>query len=1040
MRLMEVIKRLARTLICTVTLFVFLGLHASIVSAEQPAGDDAPEISIILSGGGTRASAFAYGALLELNKTCVPLKGERTSPAACLAGKNFLNSAKRISAVSGGAITGASYISNPNFLEEFPALLTEHDLQKGLILSPRPLSLGKYLRPPVLLLTSALDTVISFASVLFPFLPIHLEFTPAATMFLTDGIFEPSQLQNVYDDVFFKGTSLEEALGGSQPDLLINATDIANGRTFTFDRDTFDCMGAGQAMSKIPLALAVAASSSLPGVFAPVVLEDFLDGRDPRAIDPQKCPLILSDSKRPPLLVDGGIADNLGVGAVLRAVFEKKIITKNQKQKHLLIIVNAGAEMHSDLPGVAGHLDDSFDTLMRDKTDLSRIVASGLLDQFGFKAIELRLSDIVTDRLQQQVFSEMRNVTENGGTKVLGNLAVQQGYELTETQRFVLKDLESSGMVPSREQIQALIAAGRAIVEMHKQDLKLSYKQSGEKKFSEMCDQISNADKYFCWPQEFTQPHLAANRIGPLVQVIAQTARDFAQKAAVNRNALVRSLKNTYLQKMTETLAVSPSQEGDEEAKAMARAKAANDLLGRTSAQALLAIRQQSRLTEYLNDVTTKVDVPAWNSVIKQFVESANSIVRLCQKPIFVDDREEKLWNELREWAKLESDFPTPEGARGCVEFNSKAGPRSVQLVRDALARLLSEKALKNTPQYYSISMRLATWLGDERETHRLYLEGSEDFPKSDEIESTYGFLMLMGARNHQSGIPHLRNALWDVRESLERIQSKRFSKSDVSLDHSVEAFEKLKEYFGNKKRRLKLLLALALATSPGEEEDDPRYVTDVQIDSWLKAHFPQEVYRQLFVGIDLVDVEGDINAITCDKYEVSTLGNPHWFYEIALEHPTLQRPLCNLIAEIRKHKEKNQKLEPSGVQVERAATKWPEWSDVVRGFKVHVKKELTRNVGLARAREYVESVSDYYRISGDDKSSLVEQTYRWVQPQSETLRAFIVLLESASLPCPFRNEGVKMAKSVFKDNDSRVQFWNYPVKTAADQLECPDN
>jgi len=79
-----------------------------------------------------------------------------------------------------------------------------------------------------------------------------------------------------------------------RPRLLINATDLQSGRRFVFCNQSFNQINSD--LGKYPIAYAVAASSSVPVILHQVTLRDFA-----------------TDFKQYRHLIDGGVADNLGI-------------------------------------------------------------------------------------------------------------------------------------------------------------------------------------------------------------------------------------------------------------------------------------------------------------------------------------------------------------------------------------------------------------------------------------------------------------------------------------------------------------------------------------------------------------------------------------------------------------------------------------------------------------------------------------------------------------------------------------------------------
>jgi len=137
-----------------------------------------------------------------------------------------------------------------------------------------------------------------------------------------------------YDKTMFNGATFADMVHDDRPLISINATDLAHGVRFSFVQEYFDLLCSD--LSKFPISRAVAASSAVPVLFNPIVVEnhpdcvtgnpDWFTAAQKRtaynveltlAVDRMK---IYSDkeSEKYAHMVDGGITDNLG----LRAVYE----------------------------------------------------------------------------------------------------------------------------------------------------------------------------------------------------------------------------------------------------------------------------------------------------------------------------------------------------------------------------------------------------------------------------------------------------------------------------------------------------------------------------------------------------------------------------------------------------------------------------------------------------------------------------------------------------------------------------------------------
>ena len=550
--------------LASLTLAASCLLSSSEAATQKPTVDDLniPKIDLLLSGGGLRASAFAYGVLAGLNDICVSAKetefahrekDDQGELKNCAKGTPLLDQVNIISAVSGGAVTAAYFKTHrEEFFEEFPKLLKKSNLQWRLLKAEKSPSWKRILRSPVFLLTSIWDTIGSVIGLPLSLLNLNIELTPIAVMALSDGLLESEQLTTVYKDVFYQNLRLEDLsekngfpVGAlvrtgearsspTSPTLLINATDITNGTVFTFDERTFECMGARSERGNVELALAVAASSSLPGVFSPVRIDSVLKSADPLSI-PADCPPTLADRSRKPVLVDGGVTDNLGAIGLLRTVMRKKeelvgngLSHDARKEKHLLLFVNSEAESDAKLPGLAGYFDASHDVLIRSKKDLVRVMVSELFQHFGFSTVELRMSDLVSSA----------PVLKN----LVGANLVPRAMDLTEKEQKIERNLDQIGMLPSSDEIDTLISMGKKIVSNRFEALGESYSSLREMEFMDNCAAIANPDKYWCWPDQFRSNDLESGGGSAFLKTLDDVTSKFRTNAIQAREALFQEI------------------------------------------------------------------------------------------------------------------------------------------------------------------------------------------------------------------------------------------------------------------------------------------------------------------------------------------------------------------------------------------------------------------------------------------------------------------------------------------------------------------
>ena len=285
---------------------------------ERPDPADELFVCLTFSGGGTRAAAFAYGALLKLRDTDIGRAG---------APKRLLDEVDCIAGISGGAFTAAYYgLFGPATFARFPERFLARDIQAELAAQvANPLNLAR------------------LASPYFGRVDLAAE---------------------LYDRTIFEGRTFADLAARGRPFVILHSTNMANGAHFDFTQDEFDFLGSD--LAAFPVARAVAASSAFPFLLSPVTLEsfpppaDFVVPRDvtraleTRELNPSRYYWARHrlDLMAPPgtrkwvHLLDGGLADNLGLRSILGAYdrssgFLRQRINAGHVKRLVVIAVNA---------------------------------------------------------------------------------------------------------------------------------------------------------------------------------------------------------------------------------------------------------------------------------------------------------------------------------------------------------------------------------------------------------------------------------------------------------------------------------------------------------------------------------------------------------------------------------------------------------------------------------------------------------------------------------------------------------------------------
>uniref|UniRef100_Q07L95 Patatin n=1 Tax=Rhodopseudomonas palustris (strain BisA53) TaxID=316055 RepID=Q07L95_RHOP5 len=250
------------------------------IGIENAAHTDEYLIGLSFSGGGTRAAAFSFGVLSEMDR--VPLRGAAAS---------MLDRIDFVSGVSGGSVTAAYFglkkrAALTDFRERFLLQNAEEGLQTTLSLS----TIGK-----------------AFAG----------------------GINDSTGFTQWLDAHLFEGATFAQFRSIGRPRVWINASDIYNRVPFVFGQTAFAAICSD--LGAYPLSNAVAASAAVPIAFAPAVVQAFPGTcNDPlpawivrAANNRDASPMLSSYAKAitryregavPFIkLLDGGLVDNYGI-------------------------------------------------------------------------------------------------------------------------------------------------------------------------------------------------------------------------------------------------------------------------------------------------------------------------------------------------------------------------------------------------------------------------------------------------------------------------------------------------------------------------------------------------------------------------------------------------------------------------------------------------------------------------------------------------------------------------------------------------------
>jgi predicted acylesterase/phospholipase RssA len=292
------------------------------VGREVPGYDDDVLLALSFSGGGTRAAAFSFGVLTELER----------SRAGSSHAKSLLDRVDFVSGVSGGSVTAAYFgLKKRAALDDFRERFLLRNAEESL---NTQLSLGNIGR--------------AFG-----------------------GGVNDSQFTSWLDRNLFDGARFDSFREDRRPRVWINASDIYNRTPFVFGKTAFDALCSD--IRSYRVAEAVAASAAVPLAFAPIVLETYPGGcaaplpawLERARRNPVAQPLLKSfaeanaryrdGSMRYVKLLDGGLVDNFGLSGfsigLLAAQRPFEPMTERQAVKvrrMMFLVVDAGRGISGD--------------------------------------------------------------------------------------------------------------------------------------------------------------------------------------------------------------------------------------------------------------------------------------------------------------------------------------------------------------------------------------------------------------------------------------------------------------------------------------------------------------------------------------------------------------------------------------------------------------------------------------------------------------------------------------------------------------------
>lgn len=541
-----------------------------------------PLIALALSGGGFRAAAFSYGVIQELDRVylCLMKKEAREEATVQLKfiyhdlsgdddGKGpecprnllkppgkLLDHVDFISATSGGAFPAAHYslYGVDKLRRDFPFIL-EKNIENELLRN-----LHWFFEPwafPLRGLLAALDIPVSVAT--YPLQLLGYP-TPSLTGYVVlkgvPGVVNIRQVERIYDQEILGGRFLggkrfgdiqtlynrfcvgDDSLPPCKKDdnsakelkeskLLIHATDLNNQRIFTFDWVTLECLlaqttdqwRARRNFESFPIAAALAATTGIPGIFEPYRIKPT---SRPESL-PKICSKFYDDRvhSRNLSLVDGGVYENLSIEGLMPYLFKQKRLHEGKLQM-IIILVNAEVPSLFTTGGesLVETLNQSFDSLMTQRSELSLSLYKQLFPLFGINIVELSFKDLLNEtRVVQPEEGDIAGLfsASKAEAKLLNDInSIRTSLSLTQEQRDtligvarrvvrgslrskdeVLRCLEEKKDKLETEQICAGETAGEPMPRIEKQLVNIF-----KREFRPRCLNVFiNSDNEFCWPE-----------------------------------------------------------------------------------------------------------------------------------------------------------------------------------------------------------------------------------------------------------------------------------------------------------------------------------------------------------------------------------------------------------------------------------------------------------------------------------------------------------------------------------------------------------
>lgn len=350
------------------------GYRPKLLLSSRGSNDPSTLFILSFSGGGTRAAALSYGVLEEINRYAFMVGGER---------RWLIDEIDLITGVSGGSFTALSYaLYGQELFDEYETRFLKRNVQRALAR--------------------------------------RVFLNPANWFRMMSGNFGRSEVAaKYYDEILFEGATYNDLIEKGGPAAIATGTALSTGARLAFYQDDFDLLCSD--LGTLTLSRAAATSSAVPVALSPVTLDNYggncgyqypawvQDAMEPpagetpsaRALARYREMQTFQDSSNHPYihLVDGGVADNLGVRGVLEALEELSFSGSFRRQQAyggvrriILIVVNA----ESDRP-------NNWDRRATPPNSITQTMqSSGVpIERYTFDTVEL-MKELVEDASWQR--------------------------------------------------------------------------------------------------------------------------------------------------------------------------------------------------------------------------------------------------------------------------------------------------------------------------------------------------------------------------------------------------------------------------------------------------------------------------------------------------------------------------------------------------------------------------------------------------------------------------------------------------------------